>query len=81
MAGIVVQLLAEESYLRWALAQEQAQPPETPAKVVDDEPTSSLLPWHRPAPHDNRDAEPDEPAAEPATDPTDEIPLDRPGSS
>ena len=73
--------VAEESYLRWALPEEPAQPAETPAEVVDDEPASSLLPWHRPAPHDNRDAEPDEPAAEPATDPSDEIPLDRPGSS
>jgi hypothetical protein len=45
--------VAEESYLRWALAHESAQPAETPAEVVDDEPASSLLPWHRPAPHDN----------------------------
>ena len=30
--------VAEESYLRWALAHEPAQPAETPAEVVDDEP-------------------------------------------
>jgi hypothetical protein len=63
--------VAEESYLRWALAQEPAQPAETPAEVVDDEPASSLLPWHRPAPHDNRDAEPTNlPLSRPPTRPT-----------
>jgi sulfate permease, SulP family len=44
--------VAEESYLRWALAHEPAQLAETPAEVVDDEPASSLLPWHRPDPDD-----------------------------
>src|SRR3954469_5240639 len=37
--------VAEESYLRWALAQEPAQPAETPVKVVDHEAASSPLPW------------------------------------
>jgi hypothetical protein len=39
-------------YLRWALAEEPAQPAETPAEVVDDEAASSSLPWHRPDPDD-----------------------------
>jgi hypothetical protein len=72
--------VAEESYLRWALAHEPAQPAETPTDVVDAEPARSLLPWHRPTPHDNRDTEPDEPAAASAADPSDEVPPDRPAS-
>ncbi len=44
--------VAEESYLRWALAQEPAQPAETPAGVVDHEAASSLLPWQRTDPDD-----------------------------
>jgi SulP family sulfate permease len=64
--------VAEESYLRWALAQEPAQPVETPAEVVDDEPASSLLPWHRPDPDDNPD-EPDGPVA----DASDDVPPDQ----
>jgi len=44
--------VAEESYLRWALAQEPAQPAETPAEVVDHEAASSLLPWQRTDPDD-----------------------------
>lgn len=48
--------VAEESYLRWVLAQEPAQPAETPAEVVDHEPASSLLPWQRP---DRDDLPPD----------------------
>ena len=40
--------VAEESYLRWALA----QPAETPAEVVDHEADSSLLPWQRTDPDD-----------------------------
>ncbi len=40
--------VAEESYLRWALAQEPSRPADTPAKVVDHEPAGSLLPWDRP---------------------------------
>jgi sulfate permease, SulP family len=44
--------VAEESYLRWALPQELAQPAETPAEVVDHEAASSPLPWQRPDPDD-----------------------------
>src|SRR5437762_3309762 len=39
-------------YLRRALAEEPAQPVETPAEVVDHEAASSSLPWHRPDPDD-----------------------------
>jgi SulP family sulfate permease len=60
--------VAEESYLRWALAQEPAQPVQTPAEVVDDEPASSLLPWHRPDPGDNPDAESYGPGADASND-------------
>ena len=44
--------VAEESYLRWVLAHEPAQPVETPADVVDREAASSPLPWQRPDPDD-----------------------------
>ena len=37
-------------YLRWALAEDPAQPAETPAEVVDDEAASISLPSHRPRP-------------------------------
>jgi SulP family sulfate permease len=40
--------VAEESYLRWALANEPEHPAETPAEAVDDEPASSVLPWEEP---------------------------------
>jgi sulfate permease, SulP family len=40
--------VAEEGYLRWALAHEPVHPAETPAEAVDDEPASSALPWERP---------------------------------
>jgi SulP family sulfate permease len=60
--------VAEERYLRWALAHEPAQPAETPAEMVDHEPATSLLPWHRP-----------EPDAESAADPSDDNPPDRRG--
>jgi hypothetical protein len=40
--------VAEESYLRWALAPEPAQRPETPEQAIEDEPAGSSLPWHRP---------------------------------
>ena len=40
--------VAEESYLRWALAHEPAQPIETPEQAIEDEPADSSLPWHRP---------------------------------
>jgi sulfate permease, SulP family len=40
--------VAEESYLRWALAPEPAQPTETPVQAIEDEPADSSLPWHRP---------------------------------
>jgi SulP family sulfate permease len=42
--------VAEESYLRWALAEEPEHPAETPAEAVDSEPASSLLPWQQPDP-------------------------------
>jgi len=44
--------VAEESYLRWALAHEPAQPTETPAQAIQDEPADSSLPWQRPDPDD-----------------------------
>jgi SulP family sulfate permease len=40
--------VAEQSYLRWALAHEVAQPTETPVQAIEDEPADSSLPWHRP---------------------------------
>lgn len=40
--------VAEESYLRWALATEPTQPTETPMQAIEDEPASSSLPWHQP---------------------------------
>jgi SulP family sulfate permease len=46
--------VAEESYLRWALAHEQAQPIETPEQAIEDEPAASSLPWQRPHPDDDR---------------------------
>ena len=53
--------VAEQSYLRWALAHDQAQPTETPEQAIADEPTHSAPPWHRPGTDDNPtgDAEPD----------------------
>jgi SulP family sulfate permease len=47
--------VAEESYLRWALAQEPAQPTDTPAEVIDHEAPSGLPPWHRTDPDDPPD--------------------------
>jgi len=44
--------VAEESYLRSALAHEPTQPAETAAEVVNDEPGTSLLPWQRTDPDD-----------------------------
>jgi hypothetical protein len=44
--------VAEESYLRWALPHEPAQPAETPAEAVDNEAAGSPLPWRRPDPDD-----------------------------
>jgi len=40
--------VAEESYLRWAVAAEPAQPTETPVQAIDDEPADSSLPWQQP---------------------------------
>jgi SulP family sulfate permease len=40
--------VAEESYLRWALATEPAQPTETPEQAINDEPADSSLPWQQP---------------------------------
>ena len=40
--------VAEESYLRWALAHEPAAPTETPQEAIEDEPTDSALPWQLP---------------------------------
>ena len=40
--------VAEESYLRWALAHEPSQPIETPEQAIENEPADSSLPWHRP---------------------------------
>jgi sulfate permease, SulP family len=54
--------VAEESYLRWALAHEPAQLTETPVQAIEDEPASSSLPWHRPESDD-------EPAEGPDPDP------------
>jgi len=44
--------VAEESYLRWALAREPAQSAETPAEVADHEAASGPLPLRRPGPDD-----------------------------
>ena len=44
--------VAEESYLRWALAHEPAQPMETPAQAIEHEAADSSLPWQRPEPDD-----------------------------
>ena len=44
--------VAEESYLRWALAHEPAQPIETPEQAIEDEPADSTLPWQRADPDD-----------------------------
>ena len=55
--------VAEEAYLRWALAHEPTQPIETPAQAIEDEPAASTLPWHDTDPDDEpvheRDPEPD----------------------
>jgi sulfate permease, SulP family len=40
--------VAEESYLRWALAPEPAHPTETPVQAIEDEPADSSLPWQQP---------------------------------
>ena len=40
--------VAEETYLRWAIAAEPAQPTETPVQAIDDEPADSSLPWQQP---------------------------------
>ena len=52
--------VAEETYLRWALAHEPAQPIETPQQAIADEPAASTLPWQRPDP-DDKPAEGPEP--------------------
>jgi hypothetical protein len=44
--------VAEENYLRWALAEEPALPVETSAEAVDREAAGSPLPWQRPDPDD-----------------------------
>jgi SulP family sulfate permease len=46
--------VAEQSYLRWALAHEPAQPTETPVQAIEDEPAGSSLPWHRPESDDEQ---------------------------
>ena len=55
--------VAEESYLRWALAHEPAQPMETPAQAIEDEAADSSLPWQRPdsgdKPAQEHDPDPD----------------------
>ena len=40
--------VAEESYLRWAMAPEPGRPTETPVQASENEPADSSLPWHRP---------------------------------
>ena len=40
--------VAEETYLRWAIAAEPAQPTETPVQAIEDEPADSSLPWQQP---------------------------------
>ena len=45
--------VAEESYLRWALAHEPEQPMETPAQAIEHEAADSSLPWQRPEPGDD----------------------------
>ncbi len=40
--------VAEESYLRWALAHESAPPMELPGKAIEQQPADSSLPWQRP---------------------------------
>jgi SulP family sulfate permease len=44
--------VAEESYLRWALAHEPEQLMETPAQAIESEAADSSLPWQRPGPDD-----------------------------
>ncbi len=39
--------VAEESYLRWAMADEHPESIETPAQATEDEPAVNLLPWQR----------------------------------
>ena len=39
--------VAEETYLRWAIAAEPAQPTETPVRAIEDEPADSSLPWQQ----------------------------------
>jgi sulfate permease, SulP family len=46
--------VAEQSYLRWAMAHEPAQPTETPVQAIEDEPARTPLPWHRPEPDDEQ---------------------------
>jgi SulP family sulfate permease len=55
--------VAEETYLQWALAEEPEHPAETPADAVDNEPSSSSLPWQGP----DQNEEPG-PADEPGPD-------------
>jgi SulP family sulfate permease len=45
--------VAEERYLRWALADELVQPVETPAQAIEDQAADSSLPWLRPEPGDD----------------------------
>jgi hypothetical protein len=40
--------VAEETYLRWAIAVEPAQPTETPVQAIEDESADSSLPWQQP---------------------------------
>jgi SulP family sulfate permease len=44
--------VAEETYLRWAIAAEPAQSTETPVQAIEDEPADSSLPWQQPDPDD-----------------------------
>jgi hypothetical protein len=40
--------VAEETYLRWAIAAEPAQPTETFVQAIEDEPADSSPPWQQP---------------------------------
>jgi len=51
--------VAEQSYLRWALAHDQTQPTETPEQAIADEPTHSAPPWQRPGTEDNPTGDPE----------------------
>jgi SulP family sulfate permease len=44
--------IAEQSYLRWALAHEPGTAIETPEQAIKNEPADSELPWQRPDLHD-----------------------------